>query len=560
MAVTDFTFDYVNKILDNPSGSTVESVNAVYSYIQDTFDELTQLDDDMPMSAQTPTSYTMINGWYITERATRLLDGGAIQTNGYNNEVQVLTLDGTYTNFVEADRGKQLRDDAVDVGAVLDFDNTAQKVWFRKGDATLVADNSAITVNGGVGAGDAAGAGATGETIFANPYTLGTLNTSNGTPALYIYQNGSEYTSFWPAGQFDILIKVAEAGVDIDSRKIQVFGRNWSDTYTWFEITLTTAGQNAVPLGTENDLNVTSSEAAVQAIADTNIGGDLGTGIDVNVSLGGYSYDIGDGNGNQTYDVQVDCNNQTLDNVYEVLKWLTRDGATQIIPGQAGTEGQEYISANPGVYANVVSSPFGTFAGGKLFGARGVYFVNLNAADAQNFQLIDAAGVTRDPPNFQAFGVNGSISGDNVAVYEDTSQDAGVVKKNQYTLNGSNPLNQIVVNETIPTSTPTSGTIIVVDTDGTETVYAYTAFSGSTFTVTVGAGTHDGTETAFVPYIYELSTGSNIAETSTVYTSDIPVVAIVRQKGYIPFKITGTYGSGGYTASAIRTVDGIYTP
>lgn len=561
MAVTDFTFDYVNKVIDNPSGSATDSVNALYSYIQDTFDELGQLDDDIPMSAETPTSYTMRNGWYMTERATKRLDSGAIQTVGYNNEVQVLTLDGTYTNFVEADRGKQLQDDAVDVGAVLDYDNTLQKVWFRKGDGTLVADNSVITVNGGTGAGDAAGAGATGETIFANPYTLGNINSTNGTPNLYIYQDGEEYPSFWPAGQFDILIKVAEASVDIDARKIQVFARQWGDTYSWFEITLTTAGQNAVPLGTEDDLNVTSTEVAVQAIADTNIGGDLATGIDVNVNVGGFSYDIGDGNGSQTYDVQIDANNQPLSDVYEVLKWLTRDGATQTIPGLTGIEGQEYVSVDPVNYAIKVPSPFGTFAGGKFFGAQGVYLINLNSADAQNFELIDAAGNTRQPPNFQPFTVNGSISGDRVAVFKDTSQDAGVVDKSQFTLNGANPLDQIVVDQTIPSSTPPSGTIVVVDeVTGAETAVAYTSFSGSTFAVTLAAATFDGNETAYVPYIYETSTGAQISETGTVYTSDIPVFAVVRQKGYIPFKIPGTYGASGFTASAIRTLDGIYTP
>ena len=561
MAVTDFTFDYVNKVIDNPLGSATDSVNALYSYIQDTFDELGQLDDDIPMSAETPTSYTMRNGWYITERATKRLDSGAIQTVGYNNEVQVLTLDGTYTSFVEGDRGLQLRDDGVDVGAVLDYDNTLQKVWFRKGDGTLVLDNSVITVNGGTGAGDAAGGGATGETIFANPYTLGSLNSTNGVPALYIYQAGEEYPSFWPAGQFDILIKVAEASVDIDSRKIQVFGRNWLDTYTWFEITLTTAGQNAVPLGTENDLNVTSTEAAVQAIADTNIGGDLATGIDVNVNIGGFSYDIGDGNGSRTYDVQIDANNQPLSDVYEVLKWLTRDGATQTIPGLTGIAGQEYISAVPATYPIVVSSPFGTFAGGKFFGARGVYLINLNSADAQNFELIDAGGTTRQPPNFQPFTVNSSISGDRVAVFKDTSQDAGVTDKSQFTLNGANLLDEILVDQTIPTSTPPSGTIIVVDeVTGAETAVAYTSFSGSTFAVTLAASTFDGNETAYVPYLYETSTGAQISETGTVYTSDIPVFAVVRQKGYIPFKITGTYGASGFTAAAIRTVDGIYTP
>ena len=84
MAIADdVAFDYVNKIVSrsgSPS-STVYSVNALYSYIMDTFDELAQMNDQVAMSAQTPTSYTMINGWYIQEALTQYLDGGAIQTN-----------------------------------------------------------------------------------------------------------------------------------------------------------------------------------------------------------------------------------------------------------------------------------------------------------------------------------------------------------------------------------------------------------------------------------------------------------------------------------------------
>ena len=81
------------------------SVNELYSYLQDTFDELAQMDEDVPMSAQTPTSYTMINGWYIQELLTQYLNGGAIQTSGYLNEIHTLTLDGTFTNFVAGDIG-----------------------------------------------------------------------------------------------------------------------------------------------------------------------------------------------------------------------------------------------------------------------------------------------------------------------------------------------------------------------------------------------------------------------------------------------------------------------
>ena len=144
MAIADdVSFDTINKIVSR-SGSpsaTVYSVNALYSYIMDYFDELSLMDDTVPMSAQTPTSYTMVSGWYIQEELTQFLDGGAIQTSGYVNEIHVLTLDGVYTSAISTDIGKQVTDDAAEIGALLDYDNTSQKWFIRVGSATVIADN-----------------------------------------------------------------------------------------------------------------------------------------------------------------------------------------------------------------------------------------------------------------------------------------------------------------------------------------------------------------------------------------------------------------------------------
>jgi len=264
MAIADdVAIDTINKVVrrDPSPSTTVYSVNALYSYLMDYFDELTLMDDEVPMSAQTPTSYTMINGWYIQEALTQFLDGGAIQTSGYGNEIHALTLDGSYVSAITSDLGKQVEDDATPVGALLDYDNTAQKWWVRIGSATVIADDSVMTIDSsGTGAGDASGPSATGESVFANPYTLGALE---GTPSIYIYQNGAPITSWWVDGHFDILIKVAEADSDIDSKAITVTARNWTDLYSTFEITLTTAGQNAVPLGTSDDLNNQTAEGTV---------------------------------------------------------------------------------------------------------------------------------------------------------------------------------------------------------------------------------------------------------------------------------------------------------
>jgi hypothetical protein len=405
----------------------------------------------------------------------------------------------------------------------------------------------------GTGDSTAVAVSTTGTTIFANPYTLGTLE---GTPEIYIFQAGEKITSWWSAGHFDILIKVRETGVDIDSKQITVFCRTWTDLFDNFSIILTTAGQNAVPLGTFNDLNNQSSEGDVE---------DLQDGTTATIAIGfnftaPYSYDIGDGNGAQDYNVQIDCDGQTLDDVYEVCKFWTRDGSLKQLEQDTDSnfvDGEEYRYAK-NTYTQAKASPLGTFAGGKFFGARGVYFINLNGADAQNFILIDAAGTTRYPPNYQAFAVYGVVSGDRVAVFLDDG--TGEVNKAQYSLDGANPENTITVSGSIPNDTPSVGTIIVVDDDLSEIAYAYSAWSGSNFTVTISASVYSGTETAYVPYIYKESTGTSVSETSTIYVSDRAVIAKVRKAGILPFVTTGTYGSTGYSATAIRTTDSIYTP
>ena len=77
----DWTVDYVAKTVTHTAGTTVYTVNALYSYLMDLFDELGQMDDSVPMSAQTPTEYSLINGWDFGAEATdiQFLSGGNLQ-------------------------------------------------------------------------------------------------------------------------------------------------------------------------------------------------------------------------------------------------------------------------------------------------------------------------------------------------------------------------------------------------------------------------------------------------------------------------------------------------
>ncbi|OGK57052.1 hypothetical protein A3H83_03625 [Candidatus Roizmanbacteria bacterium RIFCSPLOWO2_02_FULL_39_8] len=652
---SDFTIDYVNKRVYHSANSNVYTVNALYSYLQDTFDELAQMDDTIPMSAQTPTDYTLINGWFMDEPSFQYLKGGAIQTSGYSGAIQILLLDGTYVNAVAGDIGKTVLDDGGGAGELLAYDNTLNKWWIRS--ASTIANNSVMTISTGTGAGDANGASVTGENLYPNVYTLGSIE-EDDTQQIYIIQNGARLTEWWPetgAGtrQIDVLIKVKEAGTEIDLAKITVFLRHYpaggsADLYDHFGIDLTAGGRNAVPLATSPDLNNLTATATVSGYSDITIafvngtltysaisgaftnlepvsqavsgatgiflyqttttgagtmtlGNVVGTFNGTNVITGGTSSATATSSSTLTeaytmsknfeqgssfpYSVIIGCATRVLTQAYEYFKYVTRVGSTfstyPTAKAQGGAithsalQGQQYIRAHEdnqttpdNTYSPVKASPLGTFAGGKFFGAQGVWIENMAAADVQNFQLIDANGVTRTPPNKQSVTITNLLSGDRVSVFRTTS--GTTIDKAMYSLAaGNNSGNStVVVSGAISNDTPSSGAIRLVDTSDLtatrETRYTYTSWSGSTFSgvsPTLDRSYTASDDKAYVPFIDEQASSTSIP-VQVIYVSDRTILLRVRRKASVailPFETTGTFGSTGFSTSAIRTTDTIVT-
>lgn len=271
----DFTIDYVNKRIrraDSPGSTDVYIVNDLYSYLQNTFDELDQMDDDVPMSAQTPTEYTLINGWILLEECIPFFKQGAIQTNGWdatvnNDGIRILEFETSgYVSAVAGDIGREVGYSGgtpADTGTLLDYDNTLRKWWVRVDDTgdTFANTGTAIDLDdtGGTGTGTLNKASATGESLWSNGYSLGTIA---DTPyaQIYIYQADEPLTEWWPEdrtadGHIDVLIKVKEADTLIDGGYVTIFCRNYGDLFDHFEIDLSSGGRNAIPLATAPDLN-----------------------------------------------------------------------------------------------------------------------------------------------------------------------------------------------------------------------------------------------------------------------------------------------------------------
>lgn len=267
----DFSIDYVNKLIWNKYAwgqggtATVYTVNALYSHLMDTFDEQGGMDDDIPMSAQTPNAYTMINGWFMDDESHKYLKEGAITTARGNTVIALATCQsGGYVNCQFSDIGKQVVWDATERGPLLAYNNTTRKWWIRT--TASFSPPKALTITGSSAAGTATAFDNTGEDLFTNVYTLGTIE--SGTD-IYIYQEGAKLTAWWSTGHIDILVKVKEFGGEIDNAVITVYARVYTDLYDHYEIDLTNGGRNAVPLATANDLDNQTAVGTALGFLDT---------------------------------------------------------------------------------------------------------------------------------------------------------------------------------------------------------------------------------------------------------------------------------------------------
>jgi hypothetical protein len=298
----DWSIDYVDRKItyttafvdDRPP--TIYTVNELYSFLQDTFDEPAQMDDPVPMSAQTPTQYTLINKWFIDDNSIKALYGGSIQTSDWtfasSEGITGLRYASATSAPTSADVGKAVTGAGGGSGVILYVDEVRNVVWVRNTNATQFADGEVVdddatgtdpvftleTTNGVL----------SGECVWANLFSVGSLQPQT---EIYVgqepdYMGGTAFhdadadsrferriekvDEWWDsdvdfatgspnllggAGHFDILIKVQEAGTSIDGGRLAVFSRQLSKIYSSFEL-IGGVGNFVIPFAsTGSDLN-----------------------------------------------------------------------------------------------------------------------------------------------------------------------------------------------------------------------------------------------------------------------------------------------------------------
>jgi hypothetical protein len=275
------------------------------------------------------------------------------------------------------------------------------------------------------------------------------------------------------------------------------------------------------------------------------------------------------------YNVIIECSGRTVAEVYEFCKYVTTRDQKTIMgyrlsgpavgpwEGPVREVGEEYLAANAN-YVPVKASPFGTFAGGTFFGARGVWLQNMDANDIQAFSLIDASGVTQNPPNQVSITVSNTANLDQVFVARSGTIDG--VEKTSFIVNDLLAgAGTITVSTSIPPDTPSDGFIrVYVGVSGTEDRYAYSSWTGSIFTLDATTTSQDyesENATAYVPFIDEAATSSSTSVTVIFDATDVLIARVRRYQGtgdsIIPFEGYSTLGTGGFSATATRQDDTI---
>ena len=565
MAIADdVLIDYTNKRIYGEStflaGSTFYTVNELYTYVMDTFDETAQMDDPVPFgSGSNVLTYLIANGWYIEQAIIKHLKGASIQTDGYTDEIRIITLASGHT-IVAADIGEAVSGGTTgDTGVLLDVDGL--DIYVRMDDSGDLFDNTSetITCNGHSGTVDGA-TSVSGEELFANVFSIGTVNSGYA----YIEQNGAILSSWWGEGnsgtgslQIDVLVKVMIADTLIDSGIITVYNRNYGDTYANASADLSGGGRVPVSIETQADSNITLTSAEVADYIAAAHGGD-GTTSAIAVSFGTYQADIDDSGVNENYVCRVDEDSQAQSVVYQALQWMcSKDRTSETLDGAPAP----LYKASDSGYTPVKSAPFATMAGTTLIFAQGNYPINVGTG---SYIATDTTGTQYTPPSTMTVALTGLVSGDRCVVFRAAN---GEVVKDMFTshaTNNSNGDGTFEVQEAIPKDTPQSGTLRVVDTSaGTEQSYAYTSWTGSEYTL---SGTlsqdYDGTDTAYVGYIDEQASGTSISKSGLQYVSDRSVIVRVRNSSaggnqIIPFEVQATIQSTGLSVPASRNPDNV---
>ena len=591
-------------------------------------DDLLDISSLTPSDRSTDNIITLLNGFNIgAAESEHLYDGTIIQNAGADVYDGIVNFGNPEVELGVVQNGVVLADDwwnqggfhgsvtggststLVDTGSGWSVDQWVGYVVRNVTDGSqgLVTSNTADTL-----------------TISGLMYG-GTANTNTAADVFYIAKGLNADANNGISHRF--MVPVIVGGTPTDNRKIIGFCRTYGKTYSEFTINSTNNGNNVLAVSDSGDLNnatvpndLYNSVGTVFVSPFTSI---------VNLTDGYIGLDVNNDTVNEFFWSQWDRGTASINQFYEYTKYVTRykaetgtlygiaadifrgvthqltitsgtgtwvqpeavtwtggsgqvlavdnvSGASttkvwiQVLTGSAPTSG---TITGAGLATGVVSAataralsfPFsGQSTGSALIGG---YGVGIDTNDLTASDLLRALdNLTYQPPNNVSFSVGGLVIGEDRVLV--TSESGATINKTQLLLQTSLTTateSAVVTTVAIPTDTPSTGTIRVVNDSGFDRLLNYTSFSGSTFTLDTTYAFNGANELAaatsgngvYITYLDKLATA--ITESFTVvYDADRPLFIRVRDGAGTPiktFETTGSIGSAGGSTTAIRTSD-----
>ena len=252
--------------------------------------------------------------------------------------------------------------------------------------------------------------------------------------------------------------------------------------------------------------------------------------------------DLNNGAGVQPYNAVVDGATRSVLQIYQYLKYICAHNATATINGDAG---EEYRSAKEtDSYAEVKQAPFGSFAGGVFFGARGIWLTNYAVA---SFQLIDADGDQQLPPNYKKVSVShANLSGCRILI---ACRSGANIIKNQYVISSTTTTTITCTGNIDANKCPQGGSLRVGDWKAT-----YTSFSGATFNG-VSPDPTGKTGDLYVPQLDLLADATSEESDNIILAAAFDVKTRVRKYGYKDYTMDTAFPTTGLAITPILAVD-----
>jgi hypothetical protein len=365
---------------------------------------------------------------------------------------------------------------------------------------------------------------------------------------VYVVQNNTKLTKYWPNGHIQIMVKCKSAGTLIDNADVRVYSRKYGQTYGDFAANLIAGGEQPAAISTAltdwTPLDLTTA---------------LALSSKVTITPGSVSRDTGDGSGSKEYKGRIILSNGcTIAEAAQYCQAICNEDSAVTVDGVPGWRYRVLGNGSYGYTPNG-AAPFGVVAGGKWFVAQGWYIEGALSADLQKYQMISHDGTTVTNPIVAGIQIGGLTVGARVLVGRSAGTTSGFLDT-EYTLTSATTSggNTCQVNEAIKADTPDTGYIRVNNVP-----YQYTAVNRATRTFTI-SGTwgqvHTISSPAWCPFIDKTAAATTEASPSYTYVSDFTARLKVRKgtagSSLQPFETTFTAASSSTNGTnAIATAD-----